>query len=86
VDYLAPANPSDLTFTNITLNDHTDRNLKWLVFTKEYTLSETLETSGNIAYIENKNTHSGILLIKMAPLPHARAKKISHDISWNGVV
>lgn len=84
VDDLALLDPSSLTFTNVTLKDHTDKNLKGLVFTKDYQLTEVFQTSGNIAYVENNTTHSGILLIKMAPLPHARAKKVSHDFSWNG--
>ncbi len=84
MDDLALADPRNLTFTNVTLKDHTDRNHKGLVFTKNYALSEAFQTSGNIAYIENNLTRSGILLIKMAPLPHARTQKVNHDFSWDG--
>lgn len=84
VDQFALANKANLVFTNVELKDHTDRNLKGLVFRKKYQLSSPFTSSGNIAYLENSETQTGLLFIKIAPLPHARASKIDHDFSWHG--
>lgn len=83
VDQFELTNTADLIFTNVELKDHTDRNLKGLVFQKEYDLSTPFTSSGNIAFVEDSKTQSGLLFIKIAPLPHARASKISHDFSWD---
>ena len=84
VDSLTLSRPQDLTFTNVTLKDHTDSNPPDLALTKTCKLDAAFQTSGNIAYLENAKTRSGLLFIKLAPLPHARAQKLSHDFSWDG--
>ncbi len=84
VDELKLADPSKLGFTHVTLKDHTDRNLKGLVFPEAYDFSKAFQSSANIAFIENAETKSGLLFIKLSPLPHARAKKIEHDFNWDG--
>ncbi len=84
VDQLALSDSSDLVFTNVELKDHTDSNHKGLVFPKEFKLTTPFTSSGNIAFVENCDTQNGLLFIKIAPLPHARASKTDHDFSWDG--
>ena len=84
VDQLSKKDTSNLIFTNVELKDHTDHNTKGLVFTKNHDLSAPFTTSGNIAYLEDSQTKSGLLFIKLAPLPHARASKVDHDFQWTG--
>ena len=60
--------------TQVTLLDQTDVHNE-LVFEKEWLLSTAegaLRLEGNLFVLENTLTKAGLVLLKMAPLPHAR--------------
>jgi len=84
VDSFALADAAKLTFTNITLKDHTDSNLNDLVTAETHTLDKVFATSGNVAFVEHQQSGCGLLMIKLAPLPHARAHKTDKDFELKG--
>lgn len=74
-------------FTAVHLQDHTDRHGKKdnLVRTVRHSLdAKPFTAAANLAYLESDAGGEGRVLVKLAPLPHARASKIGHDFSWDG--
>ena len=83
IDSLNLKQPSQLEFTNVTLKDNTDHNKGELVTRETFQFSNPFSVKTNIAYIEDKKLGHGIIFFKLAPLPHARAQKITQDFTWD---
>lgn len=81
--------PSAWTFTEVRLIDHTDKaghqNSLVEIVRRDLT-SRKFQASANIGFLENVNDQSGVLFVKCAPLPHARAIKNNFDFAWDGKV
>ena len=78
--------PQHLRFTQVTLRDQTDDHNE-LVFENEWLLSPNerlLRLPGNIFFVEDTLTGSGLLFLKQAPLPHARPVKSDWDADMSG--
>jgi alpha-galactosidase len=75
--------PQHLRLTQVTLADQTDAHNE-LVFEREWLLhtAERVEAMGNVFRVENTLTDSGLLLLKEAPLPHARQVRIPADLRY----
>ena len=75
--------PEHLRLTQVTLLDQTDTHNQ-LVFEKEWLLhprnEAALHLQGNLFFIEDTLTHSGLIFLKLAPLPHARPVKNEWDL------
>lgn len=73
--------PQHTRLTAVELVDRTDRHNE-LVHERQYLLhpSEPLDLPGNLFVAESLLDDRGYLLIKEAPLPHARAKRSTHDL------
>ncbi len=71
-----------LRFTQVILQDQTDIRNE-LVQQREWLLhpSEKLELQGNLFVLENVITGDGQVLVKLAPLPHARPVTSPVDIT-----
>ena len=72
-------------FSSVHLQDHTDRHGKKdnLVKVTDHALGETgFEAAANVGYVEGGG--GGLTLVKMGPLPHARALKGGADFLWDG--
>jgi alpha-galactosidase len=68
--------------TQVTLLDQTDVHNE-LVFENEWLLQtneRALRLSGNLFIVENTLTRSGLIFLKLAPLPHARPVKEDWDL------
>lgn len=75
-----------LHLTQVAFADHTDRHDN-LVQTAEYRLyaPERLELAGNLFVLEDPLAQEGLVLLKLAPLPHARPLPGPSDLaSWPG--
>ena len=75
-----------LRFTQVTLRDRTD-NHNELVFEDEWLLQPNealLELQGNIFFLEDTVTGSGLIFLKEAPLPEMRAVKSLFDARMKG--
>ncbi len=73
--------PQHLRFVQATLMDQTD-NHNELAFEQEWLLMPNeapLKLAGNVFYVENPLTGAGLILLKQAPLPHARPVKGGTD-------
>nr|CAA9229474.1 GH36 [uncultured Armatimonadetes bacterium] len=74
--------PRHLRLTRVTLRDRTDRHNE-LVFEDEWLLHPNegpLALSGNLFVLEDTLTGDGLILVKHAPLPHARSHPPPHDL------
>lgn len=73
--------PRHTRLTAVTLADGTDRRNE-LVHEQTYLLHpvEPLRLSGNLFIAEDVLTGQGRVFIKQAPLPHARATRVEHDL------
>jgi alpha-galactosidase len=76
--------PPHLRLTEVTLVDQTDAHNE-LVFEKEWLLhtTEKVEAAGNLFLIENPLTGAGLILLKEAPLPHARFIRTDADLRYD---
>ena len=71
--------PRHFRFTQVTLNDQTDRQNE-LVHEQEWLpLQDGFDVSGNLFSIEDPLTGDGLVFLKLAPLPHARPVKNPWD-------
>lgn len=74
--------PLHLRLTQVTLYDQTDQHNElaqeraWLLHPAEGTLT----LAGNLFFLEDTLTRSGLIFLKQAPLPHARPVTSSHDL------
>lgn len=78
--------PYHLRLTQVRLLDQTDIRNE-LAFENEWLLhpSDTdLALDGNLFFVEDPLTQSGLVFLKHAPLPHARPVKKSPDLHANG--
>lgn len=78
--------PKHLRFTQVTLRDQTDAHNQlvseneWLITPSEAPLSLT----GNVFFVEETLSQSGLLFLKQAPLPHARPVRSERDAEMLG--
>ena len=73
--------PQHLRFTQVTLLDQTDVHNE-LVFEREWLLMTNeapLKLQGNVFFVEDVLTGSGLIFLKQAPLPEARPVKSEWD-------
>ncbi len=88
IDRVAVSDAAATRFTAVYLQDHTDRHGKKdnLVRIETRRLdNKPFDVKANIAFIEDEGGE-GLLLVKLAPLPHARSVKTGRDFSWDGRV
>jgi alpha-galactosidase len=74
--------PQHLRLTEVTLRDVTDTHNQ-LVSTREWMFMNNesdIYVRGNIAYVEDVLTGAGLLFLKQAPLPDARAVPSAYDL------
>jgi alpha-galactosidase len=77
--------PLHLRYTQVELLDQTDHNDE-LVFEREWLpLQDNFEVPCNVFHVEDALTGSGLIFLKLAPLPHARPVKSPWDIRVAGV-
>lgn len=79
--------PQHLLFTQVTLQDRTDVHNE-VVFENEWLIrtDRAIEVQGNIFFVENPESGTGLIFIKFAPLPHARPLKSEWDARMNGTL
>lgn len=73
--------PQHVQFTQVTLYDQTDIRNE-LVFENNWLLQPNeapLKLKGNVFYLENKLDGTGLVFLKLAPLPYARPVKSEAD-------
>ncbi|WP_338685231.1 alpha-galactosidase [Haloferula helveola] len=76
--------PLHLRYTQVELKDQTDHNDE-LVFEREWLpLQDNFEVPCNVFYVEDPLTGSGLIFLKIAPLPHARPLPSPWDIKVFG--
>lgn len=76
--------PLHLRYTQVELLDQTDRHDE-LVFEREWLpLNDNFEVPCNVFHVEDSLTGSGLIFLKLAPLPHARPVKSPWDIRVAG--
>lgn len=82
-DFIATA--SHLRLTQVEFRDQTDVHNE-LVHEREWLLHpvEKLSLRGNLFLLENSLTCDGLILLKQAPLPHARPVPEDEDLTWQG--
>ncbi len=76
--------PEHLKLTQVRLVDQTDV-FNELVFESEWLLhtAERVQLPGNLFVVESTPDQSGLILLKEAPLPHARPVKTAPDFSYD---
>jgi alpha-galactosidase len=72
--------PQHLRITQVNLLDQTDIHNE-LVFEREWLMqnNEKIRVPGNLFVVENTLTRAGLIFLKQAPLPHARAIQSETD-------
>jgi alpha-galactosidase len=76
--------PLHLRYTQVELLDQTDHNDE-LVFEREWLpLQDNFEVPCNVFHVEDSLTGSGLIFLKLAPLPHSRPVKSPWDIRVAG--
>lgn len=72
--------PAHLRYVQVELKDQTDHHDE-LVFEREWlTRLDTFDVRCNIFHIEDALTQNGLILLKLAPLPHARPLASDWDV------
>ena len=75
--------PEHLRLTQVTLADQTDKHNE-LVFEREWLLGPSeglLHCSGNLLFLEHTLAGSGLVILKLAPLPNARPIQTEVDFT-----